>query len=465
MEMFAQIPICKDTDTATIPRHYGLSGTSTYYHDATQWASATPGQYPITSITVATYNVLHDSRFPLQLRLPALKRAICESDADVLCLQEVTDEFLCAFASDPLVQEHFRWCSRPPNAVMESERNVVMLARENYGFEWTRVELGGKHKAAIVARLRTTKGIVAIAGVHLTAGRSSSILEKKREEISALVAYLQLHHAQDHWIIAGDTNWPDTEPFPQEKQLMDVWSISGGETYDPTVNSLAAATARESRNAEHYDKILIRRGGDLSVDIDGLRLFGVPPPGVGPASDHWGLAASLQLGTTKPTSTIPANIAFAPLELIPTDLTDVELRELCAQYECLPSKAHNDHLKRALGTLRTFVSAVTSTTPLVGSDDIAPPPISSVKLLVAPVGSYAVGYHTPESDIDCVVVGNINPGTFWTLIHRKIRSAGEAASIRLRRFVKDASVQMMELEVLGVKFDLQYCPAGKLIDR
>ena len=36
--------------------------------------------------------------------------------------------------------------------------------------------------------------------------------------------------------------------------------------------------------------------------------------------------------------------------------------------------------------------------------------------------------------------------------------------VRLRRFVKDASVQMMELDVNGIKMDVQYCPAGKLID-
>jgi hypothetical protein len=42
--------------------------------------------------------------------------------------------------------------------------------------------------------------------------------------------------------------------------------------------------------------------------------------------------------------------------------------------------------------------------------------------------------------------------------------ANARGQVRLRRFVKDASVQMMALDVDGVKIDLQYCPAGKLVE-
>lgn len=47
-----------------------------------------------------------------------------------------------------------------------------------------------------------------------------------------------------------------------------------------------------------------------------------------------------------------------------------------------------------------------------------------------------------------------------------------SGSIRLRRFVKDAAVQMLELEVEvgsgvtldAIKVDLQYSPAGSLVN-
>jgi len=93
-----------------------------------------------------------------------------------------------------------------------------------------------------------------------------------------------------------------------------------------------------------------------------------------------------------------------------------------------------------------------------------PTPIPAVRLVVVPVGSFAMGYHTADSDVDCFVIGNINTQTFWRLIRWQIRAAGNEHCVKLRRFVKDTLVQMMVLDVDGVEIDLQYCPAAKLAD-
>ncbi|CAG8759877.1 10400_t:CDS:1, partial [Acaulospora colombiana] len=62
--------------------------------------------------------------------------------------------------------------------------------------------------------------------------------------------------------------------------------------------------------------------------------------------------------------------------------------------------------------------------------------------------------------------------TFWQLARFRIRTAltkaqskGETDVVVLRRFVKDAAVQMMELEACGVKVDLQYCAAARLAEK
>jgi endonuclease/exonuclease/phosphatase family metal-dependent hydrolase len=462
MEMYAQIPICKGN--TLVAREYGISGTLTY-HNAHGWLPTISIPSSNTSLTLATYNVLHDPSFPLQHRFTALRDAILNSLADMICLQEVSDEFLSSLLGDSQIKEHFRWCSRSDKAIMESERNVVLLARESYGFEWVRIELGGKHKAALVACLRTPLGTVVIAGVHLSAGCAAPILQKKKEELSALVDYLHRNHASDEWIVVGDMNWPDSEPFPLEDELTDVWVMAGGATYDPTTNALAAASARESREPQRYDRILIKRGGSLSVALESLEIFGFPLPNAGPPSDHWGLKATIQVHAIHNpiTDIITAadTTSVAPLTLLSTTLTDAELRDLCAQHGCFPSAAQDSVLLRAGKTLRAFVSDLSST-PAMGSIVNS----SIVKLIVVPVGSFAMGYHNPGSDVDCVVVGNISPQTFWNLMRRKIRTVvGGADAIRLRRFVKDASVQMMELEIYGVKIDVQFCPAGRLIDR
>jgi len=348
---------------------------------------------------------------------------------------------------------------------MESERNVIILAREDYGFEWARVELGGKHKAAIVACLGALQCTVVIAGIHLTAGRAPPIMEKKREEISALLAYLRLHHQSDEWVIMGDTNWPDSEQCPLEEEFIDVSFMAGLETYEPTANSLAAATARESREPQRYDRIFIKRGSKLSIIPESTQLFGLPHTGGAPASDHWGLKSAVNLDSTfKPLTTITPVISVSVplLSLLPTTITDAELHNFCAQFDYVPSDAQNAMFKRAVDTLDTFLFNLSS--PLVVDSDLNSH-TSAVRLVASPVGSYALGCHHPASDVDCVVVGNINPRTFWKLMRRKIRSSvGDVSSIRLRRFVGDASVQIMELEVHGMKMDIQYCPAGRLID-
>jgi endonuclease/exonuclease/phosphatase family metal-dependent hydrolase len=459
MEMYAQIPIGKDD--FPVPREYTISGTPTYHNDAGAWLPVVPPACVKSSFSIATYNVLHDPSFPLNNRFDALRDAIIDSRADIICLQEVSDEFLSSLLGDPQIQGPFRWCSRSDRAIMESERNVVLLAREDYGFTWARVELGGKHKTAIVACLRTPRGMVVIAGVHLSAGRAAPIMQKKKEELSTLILYLQQHYATDEWIIVGDMNWPDSEQLPQD-ELIDVWTLTGGGTYDPTTNSLAAASARESRESQRYDRILIKRGGTLLAPVESLELFGMPMADAGPPSDHWGLKAVVHIGAVSYSySTIVPATDAVPLTLLPTTLTEAELHDLCVKHGCFPSIAEDNALKRAVETLRAFVSDVSSPTPI--TDFIANS--SVVRLIVAPVGSYAMGYHNPGSDVDCVVIGNINHGTFWNLMRWKIRATvGDSSSVQLRRFVKDASVQMMELEVHGIKMDVQYCPAGKLID-
>jgi hypothetical protein len=84
---------------------------------------------------------------------------------------------------------------------------------------------------------------------------------------------LRLHHRDDEWIIAGDFDWPNSEPLFETNEIVDVWSVEGSETYDPKTNAFTA-TAREIQTPPTYERIFIKRDGRLSVVSDGLRLFG-----------------------------------------------------------------------------------------------------------------------------------------------------------------------------------------------
>ena len=208
---------------------------------------------------MATYNILHDPAFPFTSRLPYVVDAVLESNADIICLQEVADQSLFLLLQDDQIRRRWPWCTRHDRSVMESERNIVVLASKDFAFKWMRVELGGKHEACVVAQLLdqhdsgSEKSIV-VAAVHLSAGRSPAILEMKRDEMTRLLAYLQEHHAADDWVIVGDVNCRSFEALvSNDSSILDVWEetvATAGATYDPQTNPIAAATARDSRTPQ-----------------------------------------------------------------------------------------------------------------------------------------------------------------------------------------------------------------------
>jgi endonuclease/exonuclease/phosphatase family metal-dependent hydrolase/2'-5' RNA ligase len=484
MEVYAQIPI--GARTALVPKALPSLATPSYHFDGSHWTPRTPPASPArASFTAATYNILHDPAFPFPSRLTAVINALLECDADLVCLQEVTDDALALITADAQIRARWPWCSRGASAVLESERNVVLLAKEDSAFEWTRVELGGKHKACIVARLcfqlqhSTTNKSVVVVGVHLSAGRTPPARQKRQEELTKLLAYLREHHHSDEWLVIGDSNSQvDESHIDFNATLLDCWAetVGGdGATYDPTKNLLASATARNNQTAERYDRVFVREEGWLEIKSEGLSLFGIPEQGRDVGSDHWGLRAVVDIrdegqakgSTTSALARIPDHPALPPAGTV---LTDLELHNLCVENGCIPTEAHNIAYQNALDTLRGFLDDLCSRSQPISQPSADSNPSTStsapsaVRLVLAPVGSFAMGYHTPDSDIDCVVVGNVNPNTFWGLIRSRIRAAGGQGPVKLRRFVKDALVQMMELQVDLVKVDLQYCPAANLIE-
>jgi endonuclease/exonuclease/phosphatase family metal-dependent hydrolase len=476
MELYAQIPIGPHVHPVSMT--HAVFGTPTYHFNGSTWTPACPEtpKFPHTPLTIATYNILHHTS-SLPFRFQAILDALIASNANIICLQEVDDESLSLILRHDRIRNQWTWCSRCDDAVMESERNVVMLATEHFGFEWARVEIGGKHKACVVARISPSDSQpIVIAAVHLSAGRTSAIVAKRRDEISILLSYLRQHHATDEWIVIGDVNWSQDEDFPNPDVLVDVWAETigqGGVTYDPSSNPLAAATTKDDRTPERYDRLFVRRSGRLVVRAEGLQLFGFPEEGKGVGSDHWGLKAIVHFHDSEESANIqPQDETPVPapaLPLLPTALTDDQLRDLCAEAQYFPSEAQHLALQKAVDTLRSFLTygAPSSPDQITSSPASSPTPIPTpaVRLIVVPVGSFAMGYHTPESDVDCVVVGNLNRQTFWALVRCKIQAAGSGSPVGLRRFVKDALVQTMVLDVQGVKIDLQYCPAANLVER
>lgn len=452
-------------------------------------------------LSIATYNILQDPLIPIVPRIPQLIDTILEADADIITLQEVTDESLRLLLTPRMAV--YRFSSRDPSVVCENGRNVLILSK--YPFTSRSLDTGNKHKPATLAIFDLpsssyTGSKFVLAAVHLSAGHASALLEHKARELTSVIQYVQTYHPNDEVVIAGDTNWPHgikCAPIEENQAFTDVATALGFEqpTYDPSSNALAAKTVKENKNAHRYDRIYIRKNS--SWNISDIGLFGTQEDA---PSDHAGLKVHLQREdvTKNPhtitTSTLP-NLSTSfehesheksdpEQSLGSCSITEKDLNDSFTTYDWLPTTEQEQNMAAALELVRQVICApverssqaqeVTQGAHDQNSSETVPEratPRPDVVLKLEAVGSYALGVHTCESDIDCLAVGNISPQTFWLLARSRLLAQAKQQTgtgttvVKLRRFVKDAAVQMMELEAHGIKIDLQYCVAPKLVER
>lgn len=394
-----------------------------------------------SSLSILTYNILHDDAFPFPVRSSALADTIVTADTDIACLQEVTDESLSLLLHDKMLALQYPYSSRHPDVVCENERNILVLAK--FPFAWKKIDVGGKHKPVFLATfLNSSGGELVIAAVHLTAGRAASPLEQKTAELKNLILYLSTNHPNEDWIIAGDTNWPNVKTdTPADELFIDAGLVkSHAATYDPTLNHLATTTVRDALEPQRYDRVYIKRAGEWSVKQ--TMVLGNDHP----SSDHFALKVVLEHKPPDKFSEPPPS-RFSEATLPETVLTTGEMQQLLWRHSFLPSQEQTTAMQNALQTLKQIISETDVATPIV-------------QIHLEATGSFALGVHTSSSDVDTLAVGNISTSSFWALARRRVKASADV--VKFRRFVKNAIVPRMELEVQGIKMDMQYCPAAQL---
>ncbi|KAJ0420597.1 hypothetical protein BJY00DRAFT_284115 [Aspergillus carlsbadensis] len=526
-------------DEAVVPAASPVIETSkaetglTFQFDADQgkWIAtdtASPETTPIESpLTVASYNVLIDIPYPPPTeRYPILLENILSPDAaaDILVLQEVSDEFLSFIVADPQIRTIYPFTTHgPPNqediSPLSSLRNIVALSK--YRFTWDWLPFEKRHKGAVILQFDTgpdTKPLV-VAGVHLTCGLSDGSILAKQSQLQTILKHLEAKHADSDWVLAGDFNITTSsytiDASVNRKAIstqaasvltsldgmlataglsdtyfagraggsggdldtLEVGALYEGEegaTFDPSRNELAANIAGQSFHArpQRYDRIMVR--GE-TFDVASFNMFGVPDGSADEAegesedvlgSDHWGIRAVLEISspnetpTDTPTAKQSIEIAHAPDSLSGDNLMDF-LREAGT----FPTPEEITHRHETIAHLRAFINGrdpnLSAETRLTLSFPVVP---------VVPVGSYRLGVWTSSSDIDLLAIGTVSPRTFFALMISKIRRAtlspqnGSESEIRLLRKVTAASGTMLELLVRGIRIDLQYCPATRVAE-
>ena len=471
----------------------------------------------VQTITVSSYNVLGEFIFPpTQERYPAIVKNILSKPADIMALQEVSDDFLSYLLADEGVRDAYPFLSHGPPAQSDipplpSLNNIVVLSR--WSFEWEWLCSRRRHKRSIVVTFPDVarQGPLVVAAVHLTCGLADGAVVAKKKELQQLLTHLRRHYAHSPWILAGDFNIAtsrftinaalerkaispqsvDTlaglETMLASAGLTDAWSFcrheleeasddehgleddlfdgEQGATFNPLVNALAAELVGSGFNMrpQRYDRILVR---DEGLRVSSFGKFGLPSrqsqQGVKPlpASDHWGVRCAIAVEPVPETVEQPAEDILklvVPVELkkAAASLVDAEVEQTLIDLKVMPTEEETEKRKSAVQLLR---EVLTGAAP--GEEAESPAAkLLQTSFVLAPVGSYGLGVWTPSSDIDCLCVGRLTSATFFDLALHRLRRAA-ARDVKILRRVRAQSGVMLELEVRGIKMDLQYCPAG-----
>jgi endonuclease/exonuclease/phosphatase family metal-dependent hydrolase len=464
-----------------------------------------------SSLTVSSYNVLVDSEYPPERdRDPLLISTLLSSSAkaDILVLQEVSDDFLATLLENANVQSEYPFTSHAPPTQSDigplpSLRNIVILSK--YPFRWELVPFHRRHKGAVVAVFDSfVRGeSLVVAGIHLTCGLTDGSVAAKKTQVQSLLRHLTQQYTDQPWVIAGDFNivtsaytietalknqsissqtsvtLSNIESMLAGDGLLDAWSVAQvehsiesyevadelfdgeeGATFDPRNNLLATETSGTSQNRpQRYDRILIRPQETLRVVH--FNMFGLPEDinGVNVVpSDHSGIRTSLQLLQHTEQLSLDHLEMLESLKMEPQHIPHLQnqaLESVLSGHGMFLGVEEKSKRKAAFDLLKSVVLGTSH------SVDIS---TAEIPMVMVTVGSYAMKVDTLHSDIDCLCIGTISSKTFFKLARQRLQKA-ESQGIRILRKVEASTGTMLELSVNGIPMDLQYCPAARIVER
>ncbi|PGH15944.1 hypothetical protein AJ79_02111 [Helicocarpus griseus UAMH5409] len=511
----------------------------TTYHfsqDAGIWTPIEPFEAPEdeeqmpSHFRVASYNVLVLQHPPTTDRFPALLNTLISksSQADVLLLQEVCDEFLTYILGSESIQNIYPFCTHGPpgeNGIgpLPSLRNIVALSRSNFTWSW--LPFGTQHKGAVVLCMNELGKMdepgfapAVVASVHLSSGLFDHTIAARKQQLQKLFDLFSARYPSNPKVITGDFNMT-TSSFTNEEAVQkkmispqaaatlpvlesmipsagysDAWVVARAEmsdrvspsrlerdstelydgeqgaTFDPLENPLAVYEdgKTESLRPHRYDRIIFDK---RHLRVTKFNMFGFPIKTIDEStnqiqlqypSDHWGIRASLEFTLDDEVdSETEAQETIIEVKKAGTGFQDpTKLKSYLADRFIVPSSEEAEKRKTAFSRLKHIIQHGS----LLGSGEKQGAARSKVSIIVTPVGSYGLGVWTESSDIDCLCVGSISSRTFFALVIQRLKK-GTDAGVKVLRKVKATTGTMLELEIDGIRFDLQYCPAAAVAER
>jgi tyrosyl-DNA phosphodiesterase 2 len=246
-----------------------------------------------TTLKVLTYNVwFEDHEF--SCRTTALLDIIASSDADFVCLQEVTDRFADALSRDERLRAKYYFPDKPVRSYI-----VFILAKYPVAFR----ELGlrsGMGRSLVAAHFKLNGQDAVVSTVHLESLDNARL---RAEQLATIFPYISCSLFA---ILCGDFNFDHTwrdEQANLQLDFVDSWAALHDLAAEP--GHTMPATPRFP--AWRPDRVMLKSSAwrVVNVEIVGrdvlekFRHFADPTPTkdnlVKTPSDHYGLLTTLTL--------------------------------------------------------------------------------------------------------------------------------------------------------------------------
>lgn len=249
-------------------------------------APAGPSGVPDT-FRVATMNLWFHPHFR-EARARWVADAIAAWDADVVVLQEVTDEVLALLRESETVREEYDLLV----GSMRADYGVVLLTRLPFVLARDVAMPSMMGRTAVTGVWREGGDEVAISGVHLESTRT---LGATRLEQLALLS--RTFESYPTSLVVGDLNFDpgDPEESQRDARYVDVWPTvtdAPGYTEDTTINTMRRRFHGERDKQVRYDRALLRSTRFRAVRAELLGTEAIAEDAHGAAvfpSDHFGV--------------------------------------------------------------------------------------------------------------------------------------------------------------------------------
>jgi endonuclease/exonuclease/phosphatase family metal-dependent hydrolase len=446
-------------------------------------------------MSILTYNLMAESLGPpLSSRFPFIIEALSSTQLPptatnpimVLCLQEVNDEILPLLLADPFIQTSYPFSTHTQTSLLPSRRNQVTFA--SAPFTHFIFDFEERHKRALISSFNYFPAM--IANVHLSSSLSDEAVASKASQMRMLTDFMKesrKHPHQDSFIV-GDFNitssaqtvhtaLSDGQITSETAEMIptiidsDIWQDAfntthyhgnesedkdnerfddeEGATFSRLSNPLAALSKVQIDTCpQRYDRVLFNRSNRIQVEA--YSIFGQPDKIGNCGSDHYGVSTTLKIGSQPLATSDVENSASAPA---PSEICifqhDTDISVLLEQYQ--PTLADKDQRVKALELLRATLTERDR----------------PHELILAPLGSYLLETYFADSDIDILVIGAVAPQIFFDDASNKLHALEKHQNDEGFRGVHlvNSLVSIIEVEILGIKFDLQYCQAAELVTR